>query len=368
MRPTIAGALLVIAAGAAEAQPMDYAKAASWLCRPDANGPCDTDLALTDVSPADRMLLPPPAAIPPKVDCFYVYPTVSRQPGGNSDGTVTAAEIYVVQQQFARFGEVCRRFAPLYRQTTLASIAGAAKGDAALAYGDVKAAWDHYLSRDNDGRGVIMIGHSQGARHLMRLVAEEVVGKPVADRVVAAHIIGFPLPVADAESAAEAPPALPLCRRASQTGCTVAYVTFAQDRPPAADNRFAGRPGPGLRVACTDLGRMLDTPFVTGIFPSQPQAAGSSGATARLVDPVPQTPSYQLSASIRASCAASEDGASYLAVSSADARVAEGFRQIDAALPGWGLHLIDVNVAQGSLIALARRQAEAWVARAATAR
>jgi hypothetical protein len=293
---------------------------------------------------------------------------VSRQAAGNSDGTRTDAEVYAVQQQFARFGEICRRFAPLYRQTTLATIAGTAKGDGDLAYGDVKAAWAHYLAHDNDGRGVILFGHSQGARHLMRLVAEEVVGKPAAEQVVAAHIIGFPMPVAEEGTSAAAPPALPLCRRASDTGCTIAFVTFAKDRPPAVENRFAGRPGPGLRVACTDVARMLDTPFVAGIFPSQPQPAGSSGATARLVEPVPETPSYQLSATIRAECVAGDDGTSFLAVSSNDERVAEGFRQIDAALPGWGLHLIDVNVAQGSLIALARRQAEAWLARAARGR
>lgn len=37
---------------AAPVAALDYARPESWLCRPDANGPCDTDLSLTDISPA----------------------------------------------------------------------------------------------------------------------------------------------------------------------------------------------------------------------------------------------------------------------------------------------------------------------------
>jgi hypothetical protein len=243
----------LLGAGAVQAAPMDYAKAESWLCRPDANGPCDTDLSLTDISASGAFEMPPPASVPVRVDCFYVYPTVSRQPGGNSDGRATEAERYVVAQQFARYGEVCRRFAPLYRQQTLASIGKPGFGDAELAYGDVKAAWERYLAADNQGRGVILVGHSQGARHLARLISEEISGKPVKASIVAAHVIGWPMQVADPEAGVASPPALPptlpLCRRANDTGCTVAYVTFAASRPPATDNRFAGPAKPGLMTA-----------------------------------------------------------------------------------------------------------------------
>lgn len=358
--------LLLVGLAAAPAMSMDYASPASWLCCPDATGPCDTDLSLTDVSRSGAIELPPPPARKPLVDCFYVYPTVSRQPAGNSDGSLTDDERYVVQQQFARFGEICRRFAPLYRQTTLASIAGTAKGDVELAYSDVRSAWRHYLEKDNESRGVILIGHSQGARHLARLIAEEIARTPVSARIVSALLIGWPVPVADPEAGladVDVPPMLPLCRRANDTGCTVAYVTFHDPQPPAASNRFAGRPGPGLMTACVNPAQVMDTPMLTAIFPARPRAAGSSGFTANL-SPVPvATAAYQLSGMIRGACRRGADGTSYLAVQSDVPSITQVLTSMDQALPGWGLHLVDMNIALGNLVALARRQAEAWAAR-----
>lgn len=373
MRLLLAMGLLVGAGPAMAAKPgsaLDYARAEHWLCRPDANGACDTDLSLTEITRTGAVERPPPPARPLLVDCFYVYPTVSEQPSGNADGTETAAERYVVQQQFARFGEVCRRFAPLYRQTTLAGIAGRARGDSERAYADVRAAWAHYLAHDNGGRGVILIGHSQGARHLSRLVAEEIVGAEAAARIVAAYLIGWPVPTADPEAAAmpsATPPMLPLCERPNQTGCTVAYVTFAAARPPAGDNRFAGRPGPGLMSACVNPARLMDTPMLAAIFPARPRGAGLSGFAANLSTRPVATASYQLSGMIRGECRRGADGQSYLAADSDVPIIARGFEAMDAALPGWGLHLVDVNIALGNLVALARRQAEAWAARSAQA-
>ncbi len=357
----MAGTALAMAQ-AATAGPMDYSRPESWLCRPDATGPCDTDLSLTDISAGGALVVPPPPAMPARFDCFYVYPTVSRQPTGNSDGMATDEERYVVQQQFARFGEICRRFAPLYRQTTLATIPGTVKGDRELAYTDVKAAWERYLAADNAGRGVVLIGHSQGARHLARLVSEEIADKPVAARVVAAHVIGYPVPVAEPGSTAVAPPGLPLCTRANDTGCTVAYVTYAGSRPPVAGNRFAGRPGPGLMVACTDPAAILDTPYLAPIFPARPRP-GLTPAIGSLA-PVPvETASFRLSGMVRGACTRGADGTSYLAASSDAPRLQAAFERLDTAMPGWGLHMVDMNIALGNLIGLARRQGEAWLAK-----
>jgi len=356
MRTVILAGLMAFGAPAS-AQAMDYAKAGSWLCRPDANGPCDTDLSLTEISAAGARVMPPPPAAKAAVDCFYVYPTVSRQAAGNADGRATEEEIYVVQQQFARFGEVCRRFAPLYRQTTLATIGGAVKGDGALAYADVKASWERYLQADNGGRGVILIGHSQGARHLRQLIAEEIAGKPVEKQIVAAHVIGFPVAVPDG---AVAPPALKPCAAATDVGCMVAYVTFHAPSPPAPDNRFAGRPGEGLRVACVNPGALLGSPTVTAIMPTQSRMQPGGQAAPSFADAGVTTASVALAGLVKAACVRT-DGTDYLAVSSPVARVDAGFARIDAALPGWGLHLVDMNVALGSLIALAKAQGAAWI-------
>src|SRR4029450_8533702 len=110
------------------------------------------------------------------IDCFYVYPTVSLDAGGNASMNVEKQEIAVVNQQFARFAAVCRPYAPLYRQVTLTALRAGLSGhpvnaDRELAYNDVKDAWDNYLARDNHGRGVVLIGHSQGSLVLARLVS-----------------------------------------------------------------------------------------------------------------------------------------------------------------------------------------------------
>ncbi len=56
------------------------------------------------------------------IDCFYIYPTVSRDPGGNSTMKIGDELVAVVNQQFARFASVCRPYAPVYRQATLTAL------------------------------------------------------------------------------------------------------------------------------------------------------------------------------------------------------------------------------------------------------
>jgi pimeloyl-ACP methyl ester carboxylesterase len=57
-------------------------------------------------------------------------------------------------------------------------------------YDDVRDAWQYYLKNDNQGRGVVLIGHSQGAFILQALVANEIDGKPVQKQLVGAYILG----------------------------------------------------------------------------------------------------------------------------------------------------------------------------------
>src|SRR4029079_5625384 len=126
------------------------------------------------------------------IDCFYVYPTVSMQPGPSADMAIDAEERGVVKLQFARFASKCRLFAPLYRQMTIAqlrkAIAGEGAGDQAMAYGDVVDAWKYYLRHDNHGRGVVLIGHSQGAGELTHLLQQEFDGKPLAKKLASAGL------------------------------------------------------------------------------------------------------------------------------------------------------------------------------------
>jgi hypothetical protein len=150
-----------------------------WLCRPGlADNPCESDLTTT-VESADGSTTveqATPAEDPP-IDCFYVYPTVSSQQTENANLDIDPDEVTVAVTQASRFSQLCRVYAPMYRQLTLSSIGkpgGASAGARSLAYGDVLSAWQDYLANYNDGRGVVLIGHSQGTGMLTQLIAAEI--------------------------------------------------------------------------------------------------------------------------------------------------------------------------------------------------
>src|SRR5258708_39131222 len=89
-----AAALAAGLAGAAQAQApdptvahADYANPALWLCRPDLkDNRCKVDLDATVIAADGKTRLEKffPAK-DPKVDCFFVYPTLSLAPGWHSE-------------------------------------------------------------------------------------------------------------------------------------------------------------------------------------------------------------------------------------------------------------------------------------------
>ena len=102
----------------------DYSKPESWLCWTGKPGDaCAIDLTTTVVK-ADGSESVEAFKADPKapIDCFYVYPTVSNDPGVLSDVHADAEELGVVKEQLARFGSKCRIYAPLYRQFTLTAL------------------------------------------------------------------------------------------------------------------------------------------------------------------------------------------------------------------------------------------------------
>ena len=81
----------------------DYSKAQSWLCRPGRKDACSVDLSSTVVPANGKLELEAfGGSSAAAVDCFYVYPTVSRDPGVTSDMQAGPEERTVTQQQFAR--------------------------------------------------------------------------------------------------------------------------------------------------------------------------------------------------------------------------------------------------------------------------
>ena len=112
---------------------------------------------------------------------------------------------------------------------TITPEAGGCKADA-----DINSAWHDYLLHDNNGRGVILLGHSQGSGQIIRLLSQEVEKSPAERaRLIAAYIPGGNLLVPIGKDVGGDLKSTPLCRKSTQTGCVVAYSTFDED---AADD------------------------------------------------------------------------------------------------------------------------------------
>ena len=167
--------------------------------------------------------------------------------------TPDPAEQNVVRQQLARFASKCRLFAPLYRQVTLAGLrqilgTGGLSLGRGLAYDDVRDAWAAYLRHDNEGRGVVLIGHSQGSYVLMELIRREIDGKPIQSRLVSAILLGATVVVPRGRDVGGTFQHVPVCRTAAQTGCVVTYSTYRSTAPPPENALFGRVTDAGLRL------------------------------------------------------------------------------------------------------------------------
>jgi hypothetical protein len=358
-----------VAIGVGLAVALLYAPAAAqaevvWLCKPGmADNPCEipNDTTIQHQDRDDEVVTPEPGAR--GVDCFYVYPTVSNDATPNADKSRDPELESIAKYQAARFSLQCRVFAPIYRQGTLAaltgSMAGGAGADRELAYSDVLEAWREYLATDNGGRGVVIIGHSQGTFMLRWLLSREIEKEHDQRRLlVSALLLGGDVEVAEGKLVGGDFERTPLCTGEVQVGCVVAYSTFAEDPP--SDSRFGTTTTEGREVACTDPRPLAGwTEPLRILTPSEPFAPGlietgiiaTSGGAPPSADTTWVTPPDRFEGTCR-----TINGANVLRLEPTPGSRTPNYYPDES----WGTHLLDVNVTLDPLVQLVERQAGRW--------
>lgn len=371
-----------------------YDDPSRWVCRPDTEDVCDGDLDATVVE-ADgttRVEEFTPAEDPP-IDCFYVYPTISRDESTYSDWEPSSEEEgFVTLQQAARLGQVCRVFAPVYRQLTLTALIGrlggggdtggdrdgedegdrpAERGDP---FADVLDAFRTYMANDNEGRGFVLIGHSQGSGMLTRLIAEEVdPHEDVRELLVAAYLVGSSVTVPEGEVVGGDFQHVPLCTRSDETGCVLTWATFRAGAPPPPGALF-GRPRRGEGVAgcvnpaAVEGGSAELHPYLPAdASASILSALGTDGSGGSWLEGTTiDTPFVTLPGFVTGRCT-SRDGFSYLEVEvHADPSDPRADDLPGDLTPEWGLHLVDVSVAMGDIVDRVAAQAAAFTGSSGT--
>jgi hypothetical protein len=334
-----------------------------WLCRPgQADDPCTSNLMSTAVTAAGATTVTSAtSATATRFDCFYVYPTVSKETTANADLTVQSTETAVAEDQAARFSPWCRVWAPMYRQRTVSSLTMNEAGANQVAYDSLLTGWKDYLAHDNHGRPIIFIGHSQGAAMLIRLLQDQIdPSARLRKLVVSAILLGGNVTVPVGRDVGGSLRHLPTCTSATETGCVIAYSSFGT--APPADSLF-GRPGTGV----SDLS---DQAATAGLQVACVNPVTFSGKPGRLLPyffsattPVPglklTTPWVSFPGLYTARCE-TIGGATTLQVTPTG--VAGDPRPVVTASlgPAWGFHLYDVNLALGNLVADVAREEGAY--------
>ncbi len=166
---------------------------------------------------------------------FFVHPT-SLLDKTTWNAQIGAQEAERVASLYVRgmaspFNSASEIWAPRYRQATMgAFLTDAPEAQKAIdaAYNDVLDAFRYFLSSVDDDTPIVLAGHSQGSLHVLRLLREEIAGKPIADRIIAAYAIGWPISIEH-----DLPTlGLPACASASQTGCVISWSSFAEPAEP----------------------------------------------------------------------------------------------------------------------------------------
>lgn len=265
---------------ALSAEPIDYSDNANWAALPGTNTFADTKpMGIADIT------------VVPDVDVFFIHPTTYLSPKTwnaplDHDDANLRIEKRVLKMQASAYNLAGNIYAPRYRQATFgAFFDDGTDGFQALvyAYNDVQSAFDAFIGERNNDRPFILAGHSQGSLHALALLKQRIAGTPLAERMIAAYIIGWPVSM---EADLGALNGIDACASASDTGCVISYQTFG----PKGDTSglkvyfettvgLGGMPRKGTKMLCTNP--------LTWEIDGVASADGHKGALERLGDDDP---------------------------------------------------------------------------------
>jgi len=176
-----------------------------------------------------------------QADVFYVYPTLIT----NKNDTRWNVAINDTEQQdkvlnkavhfqASAWATSAKVYVPYYRQAHVRSYRMLDHGGKAalmLAYSDVKAAFEVYLEKYNQGRPIIIASHSQGTTHTSLLLKEFFDDKPLQEQLVAAYLIGIGIDKNEFKT-------LKVMTSPNETGGFVSWNTYKKNKLPKKYERW----------------------------------------------------------------------------------------------------------------------------------
>jgi hypothetical protein len=367
--PAAARSAPAAAAPSPTASPVPGADAAGivWLCMPgNADNPCEGNLTVTAIDPSGKQTVETLAtAADAPIDCFYVYPTISQQQTLNADLSIDKEERIIATTEVSPFSQVCKVYAPIYPQMTIAALnSGAITNDVmTTAYDGLLAGFDDYMANYNHGRGIVLMGHSQGAMDLISLLEDRFDSTPENRKLlVSALLWGGNATTAPGKTTGGDFATIPTCTSATQVGCVVGYSSFAEEPPSGAvfarlssAYGFLRPPAAGEQIMCVNPtspggGKGIMKPLIT-----PPDLAKF---TADLPSPLPTTTFVSYTNGYSAECKSSGD-ATWLQVTRLDPKAAAPVVHTTEG-DSWGLHDLDVSLPMGNTIELVRTETAAY--------
>ena len=171
------------------------------------------------------------------VDVFFIHPTTYTKLFTHGKKNAAIDDPYIAAKtdfsnilyHASAYNQACRIFAPRYRQLH-ASVFIRKPNDRIkkayeVAYADIKKAFEYYLSHWNNGRPLIIAGHSQGSMMAERLLKEFFENQPLQKKLIVSYLIGWSVRKNYFTS-------IKMCSDSLETGCLCSWRTFRNNFVP----------------------------------------------------------------------------------------------------------------------------------------